>query len=188
MDHSTIIPAEDYLSLFQCGREKGFDHYFRQLYAPACYFAQRFIPAKEPGRDIVEECFIRLWQHHAKIQTEQGLRSYLYTSIYHACLRWKEHEQRRQKHEAASGYLDDTHTPAYLESYIATETVRQLYQAVDQLPAECRKVFTRIYIEGKSTKEVARELQLAESTVKSQKSRGISILRAKLRFILCMQF
>jgi RNA polymerase sigma-70 factor (family 1) len=181
MAGSTNITGENYLNLFQSGCEKGFDYYFRQLYTPACYFTKRLLLTAEPCSDIVQDSFIQLWQHRDKIQTEQGLRGYLYTCIYHACLRWKENRQRQLKHETAAGYPADASIPGYIEIYISTEIVKQIHQAIDELPAGCRKVFTRMYIEGKGIKEIARELQVSVSTVKSQKSRGITILRTKLK-------
>jgi DNA-directed RNA polymerase specialized sigma24 family protein len=40
-----------------------------------------------------------------------------------------------------------------------------------------------LYIEGKSIKETAEELQVSASTVKTQKKRGLDALRKKIVFI-----
>jgi DNA-binding CsgD family transcriptional regulator len=41
-------------------------------------------------------------------------------------------------------------------------------------------VFTKLFIEGKSVSETAQEMNIAISTVKNQKARGIKLLKPKL--------
>jgi RNA polymerase sigma-70 factor (ECF subfamily) len=67
-----------------------------------------------------------------------------------------------------------------LHGMISAETVRLLYEAINELPAQCKKVFTKLYVEGKSVAEIATEMNVAVSTVKNQKARGIKLLKPKL--------
>jgi len=61
----------------------------------------------------------------------------------------------------------------------SAEISRQLQESLDLLPTECLRIFHLLYIEGESVKEVATELNLALSTVKTQKSRGLAVLKKR---------
>lgn len=43
------------------------------------------------------------------------------------------------------------------------------------LPEGCRRVISKLYVEGKSVVESARELRLSASTVKTQKAAGVEL-------------
>ena len=66
------------------------------------------------------------------------------------------------------------------ENIIRAETLRQVKEAMEQLPAQCKKVFYKLYIEGKTVAETANELHLTVSTIKNQKARGIKLLKLRL--------
>lgn len=47
--------------------------------------------------------------------------------------------------------------------------------------------FVMLYIEGKTVRETVNELRLALSTVKTQKARGLAILRKKIKpYLYCI--
>jgi RNA polymerase sigma factor (sigma-70 family) len=68
----------------------------------------------------------------------------------------------------------------FSENIVTAETLRQLKEAMDQLPAQCKKIFFKLYIERKSVAETSEELQLTVSTINNQKARGIKLLRIRL--------
>ena len=70
---------------------------------------------------------------------------------------------------------------------IRAEFYGELYRAINTLPPECRKIFTMLYLEGKTVRETAEELGLALTTVKTQKVRGLAALKKKLRpYLYCL--
>ena len=63
---------------------------------------------------------------------------------------------------------------------LSAETITLLYKAIQQLPSQYQKVFTKLYIEGKSVFETAEEINFTISTIKNQKARGLKLLKPKL--------
>ena len=57
--------------------------------------------------------------------------------------------------------------------------VAAIYNAIEELPEECRKVFKKLYFEEKTPAEIAEELHLKVSTVYNQKSRALNALRMR---------
>lgn len=64
--------------------------------------------------------------------------------------------------------------------------MHQVYTALQTLPPKCGQVFRMYYLEEKSLQEIADELDLSLSTVKSQKGRAIELLRKKLPHLSCL--
>jgi RNA polymerase sigma-70 factor (ECF subfamily) len=74
----------------------------------------------------------------------------------------------------------DTAQQSIIHTIIKAETINNLHKAISHLPAQCKNVFTNLYIEGKSVTETAQEMNLSISTIKNQKARGMKLLKAKL--------
>lgn len=142
------------------------------------------------AEDIIENSFIKLWEKREQMESEAGLRGYLYKTVYHGCLRWLEREKK--KGEVYRVYKVDNvfEENGHIENMIRAETLRRVKEAMEELPSECRKVFMKLFVEGKSVVEAAAELKVAVSTVKNQKARGIKILRMRLTsfIVFCLWF
>lgn len=134
------------------------------------------MPAAE---DVVSEVFMKVWERRESIESAAGLKSYLYRSVLNGCMRWKENGGRRKKVEVETK-VEAKVEESYLENMIRAEVMQEVYNAIELLPKECKKIFTKIFIEGKSVKEIAEELKLSVSTVKTQKTRAINFLRSRL--------
>lgn len=71
-------------------------------------------------------------------------------------------------------------TETAFEKLVRTELYHLLYNALKALSPGNQKVITMYFLEDKNTNEIARELNLHPSTVKTQKNRGLEALRKLL--------
>jgi RNA polymerase sigma-70 factor (ECF subfamily) len=169
---------------FRRGDEVGFDRAFQTYFKAIHFFVNAFLKDTEAAADIAEECFLKLWMVRDQIGDEKHLRNWLYKTARHHCLRWRERQNNKQQAEKAIQLISEREEQAISEHMIRAETIRQMREAMEQLPAQCRQVFYKLYVEGKSVKETAQEMQVTESTVYNQKARGIKLLRLKMDFVL----
>jgi RNA polymerase sigma-70 factor (family 1) len=170
----------NYVRAFQNGESSGFEFFFNTLYKPAYLFALRYINDKPAAEDIVSNSFIRLWNKHSIFETAEGIKAYLYKSVHNACIRHLQRQQSWNLHNKKYSTQIDTTQPAYIHNIIKAETINNLHEAISGLPGQCKTVFTKLYVEGKSVAETAQEMDLAISTIKNQKARGIKLLKLKL--------
>jgi len=169
---------------FKDGKERGFDCYFHTYYKAICFFANRYTKNSEAAEDIAEESFIKLWNNREQIKDEKHLQNWLYKTAYHGCLRWRERQLAMGNRQKEIAKITEVSEKDCTENIIRAETLRQVKEAMEQLPAQCKKVFYKLYIEGKTVAETANELQLTVSTIKNQKARGIKLLRLRLTSLL----
>ena len=159
---------------FQRGEEKGFAAIFTEYYPALCYYAIRYVKDKAATGDIVQECFIKLWQRRENFNNLEQIRAYLYKIVRFGCI---DHLKKESK-DAAISIEEETEEPV-LHHIIRTETWRQLYGLVETLPPAVARVIKMLYIEGKSIRETADELHKSVYTIKSQRARGIALLRSR---------
>jgi RNA polymerase sigma-70 factor (ECF subfamily) len=153
---------------------------FKDNHKSLCFFAGRYVKDVNAMLDIVEESFVKVWAKRKQFDSETGLRSYLYKTVYNGCLKWLEQEKRKASILETYRIISDSSEQACFENIVRSETLRQLHTAITQLPNQCRTIVQSHYIDGKSVAEIAAEMNLATSTVKNQRARGIQLLKLKL--------
>ncbi|TWI83267.1 RNA polymerase sigma-70 factor (ECF subfamily) [Lacibacter cauensis] len=164
---------ESALAAFTAGDEAGLAFLFRVYYPVLVVFACKFT-SKAIAEEIVNEAFYKIWEKRSMFNSLSHFRSYLYKIVYHDCLKAKQVAIPDELPSEAIDAFD------YNAELIKSETLRHLYQAIESLPAQCKAVFTQLYVEGKTVRETADEMGIAVSTVKAQKARGLVLLKAKL--------
>ena len=173
--------ANEYALAFQQGKDKGFDFFFRELFPSLCFFANHILDNRCEAEDIASSAFIKIWKRHSQFNDAKNIRSYLYQIVRNDCFSFLQQKNRSAKVQKEIEY----HTVVnfkdnYEADIIRPEFYAELYLAINSLPKECRKVFTMLYVYGKTVKEISKELNLSPSTIKTQKSRGLIILRKKI--------
>jgi RNA polymerase sigma-70 factor (ECF subfamily) len=174
----------DLIISFCKGEKEGFNYCFNTYYKAVYFFAWKYVKDGAVAEDIVENSFIKLWEKREQMESEAGLRGYLYKTVYHGCLRWNSRQSMVDRRQKEIVYLSETVEKDCLENIIKAETLRRVKEAMEELPSECRKVFMKLFVEGKSVVETAAELKVAVSTVKNQKARGIKLLRMRLTSLI----
>lgn len=156
-----------------------FKRYYRQLCLYAAHYLKGDIAASE---DIVQDCFVKLWQQEAKRDITDK-RAFLYSTVRNACI----DTLRRQHPEMTS--ID----PSDLEEVISDEEAvdrseqeAKVWETIDALPDRCREVFLMAKRDGMTYNEIAEALNISVKTVEHQISKAMKKLRnnKNLQFVL----
>lgn len=156
-----------------------FKRYYRQLCLYAAHYLKGDIAASE---DIVQDCFVKLWQQEAKRDITDK-RAFLYSTVRNACI----DTLRRQHPEMTS--ID----PSDLEEVISDEEAvdrseqeAKVWETIDALPDRCREVFLMAKRDGMTYNEIAEALNISVKTVEHQISKALKKLRnnKNLQFVL----
>lgn len=170
----------DLLTRFAAGDERAYDHIFRLLYKPLCFFAYKILSDQAGAEDLVQDALLKCWQRRSSFESMAKIRAFLYVSVRNACLDALEHQKVVRKHEqllASHPAITEQHM---LDTIMQAEVVARVFEMVDTLPEQCRKVIKMTFEEGKSAKEIADELGVTPSTVSNQKMRGLILLKKRL--------
>lgn len=160
------------------GDERIFKEIFKKYYLPVRSFAWRFVKDNDIAEDIIQDCFLNVWEKRLTFSVIAEIRSYLYTSTRNACLDYLKHEQIKQKHAI---HLLATVSQEEEQEYILEEEVDALiYQAIGTLSQQAKKMVI-MTLNGDSNLEIAQKLNVTINTVKSTKLKAYQILRKRLR-------
>jgi RNA polymerase sigma-70 factor (family 1) len=165
--------------------ELEFKEFYLTYHATLTLFAYRITDNQGAAEDITEEAFICLWNKRDSLSEIQSLKAYLYTSVRNKCLTWLRKTKRESERNKIIGSTEEKTEEIILESMIYSETMSRIYTAMDKLPGQCKKVFILYYIEGKKVSEIAQELKISISSVRTHKGRSIELLRKGLLVISC---
>jgi RNA polymerase sigma-70 factor (family 1) len=172
--------AKQQMDDFRLGDELSLTLLFHEFYPALCLFSYRITGDQAAAEDIAEEAFLKIWERRKKFFHIKVFRSYLYSTAKNASINYRLQKQRHCAHENQIGSVIDIRESAIEENIIRAETFREIYSAVEKLPPQCQKIVSMIFKDGKNSREVAEELHLAIGTVKTQKARGLMLLRKYL--------
>lgn len=155
-----------------------YKNHFDELYR----YAFSMLRNSAQAEDAVQAVFLDIWQNKLYDNIHTSLRAFLFKSVYFKCLNEIKHSKVRDKFVL---HLRDAH-PLNTDDEIETVELRNsIEEAINALPAECRKVFELCKMEGLKYHEAAAQLQISPKTVENQMSKALKSLRqALLRFIL----
>jgi RNA polymerase sigma-70 factor (family 1) len=162
------------------GNEKAFDLLFRKYYAALCLFADSYLHHEEEAKDLVQDCFIRLWEDQRLAGQPGSIRAFLYTVIRNRCIDLLRKRKTNTARQEDFSYLSGQWSEEELSEVTRSETIRRVHGAIKTLPAKMQQVFRMYYIEGKKYAEIASLLGLHYDTVRQQKARALELLKGRL--------
>ena len=132
--------------------------------------------------DLTQEVFLRLWDRAGQWKAEAAFRSWLHRIATNLALNHLRTVKRRREQPIEIPQLqeddeEESPVPAWMiddsaprpdEALDRAERRRLLDRSVEQLSAEKREVFRRVYDDHMEAREVAAELGIPEGTVKSR--------------------
>jgi len=156
---------------------------FDLFYIELRYFIEKVISDAEEAQDITSETFTKLYKRCDRFETLENIKAFLFITARNNCLdflRYKKRMQTRQKElqQEMDARLGDE--GSFINRLIEAGVTARIYEEVERLPTECKKVFKLLFYECMEQSEVATRLGINISTVRSQKSRALQLLRVSL--------
>jgi len=147
-------------------------------------FRSALLSTRDPdsAHDIVQETFVRFWNHRSSLRPELPILALLFRISRNIARDQAKHRDVRKRLEGE--------IPAYLNPSVenpehsarAQILEEKMHEVIDQyLPDKCRGVFLLSRMEGFSNAEISRGLGLSIKTVENQMTKALKILRRRLR-------
>jgi len=139
------------------------------------YTAVRVGMNRADAKDIVQDVFVKLWEHAATIENEGALKTWLVIATRNRAIDYLRQRKFSQSLDTASSHSVQGNTP---EAANNNDTLWHEIQVslvgdiVEELCIETNETsFRRFYVEGKSAKDIASENAEPISTVTNRLSR-----------------
>ncbi len=152
-------------------------YFFETYYSDLCNFANLFVKDESSAEEIIQEIFFGIWNNRKNIKIRSSVRSYLYTAAKNRILNFIRDEKKRLNTYMKFNKMN--HEPAIQpdQVFLEKELNQIIRKAVDELPVQCRKIFSLSREEGYSNKRISEELSISEKTVENQMTIALQRLR-----------
>lgn len=185
-----ILASVDEVQLLLRLRD-GDDLAFGQIYdrykARLGYSLLRLLKSEVLAEELLQDVFMKVWEHRAAIDPTRSFRAYLYriaeNMAYDFFRRAAREKEILQEIIAANTELY-THVE---ESLLKKENIAFLERLLAQLPSQRKKIFVACKLEGKSYKEVAEEFGISTTTVNDHIQKAMECLKTNIYRIPVMQ-
>jgi len=152
---------------------------FRTYYPRLCHFAWQMTHDAARAEDIVQDAFMNYWDNRQAVADDEvAIKNYLYSTVRNACFNVSRHEKVIDRYLTLH-QEDLTEESTVLADIIRAEVMDEVYRIVQSMPEGCQQVFRMGYLEGMSNQKIAEQLKISVNTVKTQKQRGMKIIKGK---------
>ena len=137
----------------------------------------RYVSDWETARDLLQEGFVKVFTHIDSYTGNGSLEGWIRKIFVNSALEYLRHADVLRE----STDLDQTAEVAQTDSSPLSDiSAAELMQLVQSLPAGFRTIFNLFAIEGYSHKEISEQLNITESTSRSQYTRAKQLLQRKV--------
>lgn len=193
-----IALKEEILKKVNYGDTNAFEQLYSAYYVYLCAVATKYVYQADIAQEIVNDVFLNIWKN--KVELKAPVAPYLIRAVKNRCIN---HITRRKMTEVSLTDVRDqlftiqeeeagkeAHPLAYLEN---KEFESLISEAVNTLPPKCRIIFEQYLYQNMSYEEIAKENNIAASTVRVQIKLGLGRIKAILGdyyplFLLLFEF
>jgi RNA polymerase sigma-70 factor (family 1) len=142
---------------------------FLLLHSRLKQFAYSILKSGEEAEELVSDLFIRIWEKRDQLTTIESPLLYFYTTAKNLAFN-RITKLKRQQNLAPEEWLVQLNSIYFdpEQLMMTEEMMRQIRQAVNELPPRCRIIFKLVKEDGLKYREVAELLQLSVKTVEAQ--------------------
>lgn len=174
-----IIPMTDEHILKGCRKNERNSQrlLYERYYESLSYTCYRYLRDQSLVEDLVHEGFMKIFKNIKKYNGTGSLEGWMKRVMVNTCLDFLRKENRRPREvdlSAVGTYEVD-------EDMIAQLQADYIMEVVGQLPSVLRTVFNLNVIEGYPHKEIAKLIQVKESTSRAYLTEAKKLIRKKLK-------
>jgi len=142
---------------------------FLLLHGRLKQFAYSILKSQEEAEELVSDLFVKVWEKRDQLTTIDSPLLYFYATAKNLAFN-RLNKQKRQQNLRPEEWLVQLNSIYFdpEQLMMTEEMMRQIRQAVNNLPPRCRLIFKLVKEDGLKYKEVAELLQLSIKTIEAQ--------------------
>lgn len=169
------------------GNPAAYEELFKQIFPRMLCYCKLFIHDQAQANDLVQECFVRLWEKRSTISPNQSVESLLFVMLRNRCLNYLRDQKNEVIDKSMSAIGENELQHLYQLDFTGREEktleeslIEAIRKSVDNLPEKRKLVFIKTKIEGKKNKDVAEELGISVKAVEKHLHQAKEQIRTEI--------
>ena len=164
-----------------------FEKLYSRYYPKMVRFVTAYVLTRTDAENIVQDIFLDLLEKE-NVGSINNLNAYLFRMAKNKSVDFLRHRIMREKKEDSikDSMLREYNPLLYFiekfdeRDFSDEELNAVILRSIESLPEKCREIFVLSKVDGLSNKQIAEQLNIAETTVKTQVQRAYRMLRERL--------
>lgn len=175
---ATVVINENVSIQESINTPQDFDAFFRGHFPLFLSFTRRYLPDEEEARDIVQDVFASFWELRGNFTSLVSIKAFFYRSIANRCINYLKREDIKQRY--AESLLEEVTSEEFIhENIIREEVAFIVHKKIKELTPREQEIIL-LSLQNKSNQEIAEELSISLTTVKTHKMHAYQRLRTEL--------
>lgn len=168
--------TSEFITRLKNGDEKAYVDLVNTYNHKLCLYANSLLNDIPLSEDIVQNVFIKIWEKRHSLRVDLSLKSYLYKSVYNACI--NQYKKNQSLTALEKKYVEGLDQMIENKDEDTLEKIKlKVKQAIQNLPPKCKEIFILSKKEGLTNMEIADYLNVSTNTIE----RHITIAFTKIR-------
>lgn len=174
--------AEDIILIerLQKGDVEAFDLIYDRYSGKLFSFGFKYLRSRDEAKELVQSVFVKIWENRKSLKKESSFRSFIFTIAYNEICKLFRRRYYFQKYISETAEENAQSSVVVEEGIAFSSVIDRVRKIVSMLPERHRKIFVKSREEGKTSKEIATELDLSPGTVDNYISEALKLIRSRL--------
>lgn len=154
------------------GDAVAFENFFKLTHPRLLSYCKLFISDHAQADDLVQECYLKLWEKKESINPAQSVESLLFVMLRHRCLNYLRDQKFYYSEtdinsirEIDLQHLFELDFTGVEKKSVEEELIEAIRLEIDNLPEKRKLVFINSKINGMKNREIAEELGISLKAV-----------------------
>lgn len=167
-----IVNKIDFNSRIKDGDACAFETFFKLTHLRVLSYSKLFISDSNQADDLVQDCYLKLWEKRHTIKASQSVESLLFVMLRHRCLNYLRDKKFYYSDSDINSikeidlqHLFELDFTGVENKSIEEELVDAIRLEIENLPEKRKLVFIKSKIDGMKNREIADELGISLKAV-----------------------
>ncbi|SDW85529.1 RNA polymerase sigma-70 factor [Flavobacterium degerlachei] len=182
INHNELVQFKS----FKDGDDLAFNFFFNKYYNRVLGFSIQFIYDQDEAKNVTQEAFLKLWINKHKIETVNGIQSFLFTYAKSICLNLLRHNKVKDKFRNELLNQKERQLDFEILNSIPFDVLELseleilINKVIGELPEKTKLVYLKKRFEHKKNEEIACELGVTQKAVEAHMTKALKILKEQL--------
>lgn len=180
----TYANETDMLQAIRAGDYQAFESFFKMYSSRMRSIAMRFINDENLADDIVQTCFLNLWEKHTKLPKVESPRTSLFAIVRNSCLNELRRINKEQGMNVPVSEMGEEISSVDVADHperelIYNELNDEIEDVMEELPPRTREVFTLSRFYGLKNREIAEKEQISIKVVERHIQKALKVFHSR---------